>query len=166
MLTLPCTEQLNAARGRLKTILHRGLWEPCRAWLKADCECATKTLHGYLLALMILGVFPTEEVFNGNRADDVQEWLESFNYKPDASACDSCKSKDLVKLLKDVHEKVEETFDGLCIDCMESTKLTTYDEDYFRHNEICCWDSDCRINHGRPTWYYSFCGELPARRSC
>lgn len=42
-----CTAQLNAARGRLRTIVHRELYKPIKDLLEADCKCKGNTLWGY-----------------------------------------------------------------------------------------------------------------------
>lgn len=62
---------------------------------------------------------------------------------------------------------VAEYFDGLCLDCMDISKdLRSYgdrDADYWEHNELEMWDTDCRIRHGEPTWYFSFMGRREKR---
>jgi hypothetical protein len=66
-------------------------------------------------------------------------------------------------------------FDGLCMDCMATTKnmrlsdrmathkmmrLTLDDDyDYWHHNERRHdYSAGCRLKHGEPTWYFSFMG--------
>jgi len=38
-------------------------------------------------------------------------------------------------------------------------KLRDSDEDYWAHaRPQYAWDSECRVDHGQPTWYFSFMG--------
>ena len=55
------TEQINAARGRLKTILHRGLYDPVdRMLAEATCPYREKVLWQYFKALTETGAWPIE----------------------------------------------------------------------------------------------------------
>ena len=75
-------------------------------------------------------------------------------------ACNSCVSNTSGTTVMATKMKVLDQFDGLCLDCMDKTrpKLKSVDEDYWRHDDLKVWDTDCRISHGQSTWYFSFMG--------
>lgn len=41
---------------------------------------------------------------------------------------------------------------------MKKSKFGDFDADYWRHASTSTWDARCRIDHGQPTWYFSFMG--------
>lgn len=42
---------------------------------------------------------------------------------------------------------------------MKKSKFGDKDADYWRHDKgDMTWDARCRIDHGQPTWYFSFMG--------
>jgi hypothetical protein len=60
----------------------------------------------------------------------------------------------------------KDNFDGLCLDCMESSKPKA-DKEYWKacgQSPMGRWDQDCRITHGQQTWYVSWCGRDEHRR--
>jgi hypothetical protein len=60
------------------------------------------------------------------------------------------------------------SFDGLCIDCMDRSrpKRGDGDVDYWRQLESIDgrWDVNCRVRHGEPSWYISWCGRAEHRQ--
>ncbi|TGO30922.1 hypothetical protein BPAE_0002g00120 [Botrytis paeoniae] len=83
-----------------------------------------------------------------------------------------------IKSAQKVAAKVQFEFHGLCLDCVDASKVTTRtngnprraneDEDglgmstsdqaYWEHDRKGEWSLNCRIDHGQPTWYFSFMG--------
>lgn len=44
-------------------------------------------------------------------------------------------------------------FQGLCIDCINTTTFGDWDDDYWRHvGEEKNYDMECTVKHGQPTW--------------
>jgi len=45
------------------------------------------------------------------------------------------------------------------LDCMTKSKFGDHDADYWHHaDRHVAWDSECRVNHDQPSWYFSFMG--------
>lgn len=85
--------------------------------------------------------------------------------KPPCSRCDS----DWKFVVEDARETTETYFDGLCLDCMDSTKNVRPggdgDDDYWVYNQRRDrYDEGCRVKHGEPTWYFSFMGRREKER--
>jgi hypothetical protein len=41
---------------------------------------------------------------------------------------------------------------------ISNPKTGDLDSDYWEHNKLKGWSKNCRIPHGRNTWYFSFIG--------
>ncbi|KAI7775553.1 hypothetical protein LA080_006702 [Diaporthe eres] len=54
--------------------------------------------------------------------------------------------------------RVDDSFAGLCLDCLIKTKFGCQDVDYWNHARKFQYDHGCRVSHGQPTWYYSYLG--------
>ncbi|KAL8810083.1 MAG: hypothetical protein Q9200_002861 [Gallowayella weberi] len=159
-------QQLNAARGRLRTIVSRGLYIPAKSLLKASCTCKEKTLFGYMKRLTDIDVWPFEEVAQKSSITTITNRLVKFSYEPHPTACGGCQ-KEYSKIVDDTRAKTNEYFDGLYLDCLDDSKPKTgdSDSDYWNHNDL---DEDaiiygCRVEHRQPTWYFSFMGRREAR---
>lgn len=57
-----------------------------------------------------------------------------------------------------VRMQVDDSFVGLCLDCLTKTKFGSEDADYWNHVLQFEYDHGCTIDHGQPTWYFSFLG--------
>ena len=159
-------EQLNAAKGRLRTILHRDLFEVTKGLFLARCSCKEKTLFGYEKALFVIRVWPLEAEALRNSIRTILDRLENFNFVATSGSCSNC-TQDYNGVVKQALKRTLNSFDGLCLDCMDKTKPKTKDEDhdYWQHNSLIPgeWDSGCRIDHGQPSWYFSFMGRKENR---
>ncbi|KAK5137621.1 hypothetical protein LTR08_007916 [Meristemomyces frigidus] len=158
-------QQLNAAKGRLKTILHRSLYAPINGLLKeARCRCRADVLYAYEQALANTGAWPLEAAFLGHSVDRVLKMLDGFpgpraltSQTCGASAC----SFNFAPVVGKAREECRQYFDGLCLDCMNTSKPKFGDanEDYWQHSKQGVpWDAGCRIRHQQPSWYFSFMG--------
>lgn len=58
--------------------------------------------------------------------------------------------------------KVDDTFQGLCLDCLTKTKFESQDDDYWRHCSNFEYDHGCTVRLGQPTWYFSYMGRPEA----
>ena len=159
-------EQLNAAKGRLRSILHRDLFKPVEPLLRSgDCAHVKDNVFGYFKELLLLGVWPMEDATRTDSMSDILAYLENFDYSP-STQCSSC-SRDYKKIVKIVREKTRKYFDGLCLDCLDKTKPRTDDSDidYWNYQDFKedSWIKGCRILHKEPTWYFSFMGRKADR---
>ncbi|KAL1871889.1 hypothetical protein Daus18300_004522 [Diaporthe australafricana] len=57
-----------------------------------------------------------------------------------------------------VKAQVNDSFAGLCLDCLTKTKLGSEDADYWNHCLDFEFDHGCTVAHAQPTWYFSFMG--------
>lgn len=179
------TEQLNAAKGRLKTVLHRELYNPIDGLLKhPDCEDAPHVLYGYEQSLSNTGAWPLETNFMRTSVWDILRELERFQILPAvrATSCGrgQCDFDMYVRAVATAVRKTKDYFDGLCLgksafpplpilrpvmlkwlDCMNKSnpKLGDHHEDYWSHSKLTVpWDYGCRVSHTQPSWYFSFMG--------
>ncbi|KAL9597608.1 MAG: hypothetical protein Q9219_005047 [cf. Caloplaca sp. 3 TL-2023] len=159
-------QQLNAAKGRLRTVLFRGLWMPCHRLLQAECKCKEKTLFDYQKHLYDIEVWPLETTFLRYSIQSILGNLGQFSYEAPSSACNICK-QDFKFLVESVVKMVQNYFQGLCLDCLDRSKPKTgdVDVDYWRHATLKEheWIHGCRFTHKQPTWYFSFNGRKEER---
>lgn len=57
-----------------------------------------------------------------------------------------------------VRVEVDDSFAGLCLDCLTKTKFGCEDADYWMHCKSFHYDHGCTVAHGEPTWYFSYLG--------
>ncbi|KAL8786098.1 MAG: hypothetical protein Q9213_002961 [Squamulea squamosa] len=159
-------QQLNAARGRLRTVMHRNLYEPNAILLNAKCSCRKATLYDYEKTLTDIEVWPLEKVAQTTSMTLIIQKLAKFSFEPEPGTCSTCK-KDYKTLVERAREITKDYFDGLCLDCLDisNPKTGSSDADYWNHTDL---DEDavyrnCRVVHGQPTWYYSFMGRRDVR---
>ncbi|KAL8940125.1 MAG: hypothetical protein Q9216_002979 [Gyalolechia sp. 2 TL-2023] len=159
-------EQLNAAKGRLRTVLFRGLWDPCNSLLRASCACRKETLYDYQHHLYSIEVWPLETIFLNTSIHGILERLDDFSYEPRTGACSQCR-QNYTGIVARVVSRVEEYFDGLCLDCLDRSKPKTgdIDLDYWRHDKLKEWEwvQGCRFPHRQSTWFFSFNGRKEER---
>lgn len=150
-------ERLNAARGRLRTIMFRGLWVPIQQCLFARCACSPHTFRDYFKHLCVTQVFPFEETTKDTSIEDMLRRLRGFSFRAKRQACGICKA-DYVKLARDVVEETSTYFEGMCLDCLDTSSRRDHDADY--RNQLTWWNltTSCRVRHDEPTWYFSFNG--------
>ena len=121
-------QQLNAARGRLKTVLHRKLYERITILLRrTHCDCKAETLYAYELALSNTGAWPLETAFLSNSIDQIMNYLDNFRVEPDqmSKMCGDC-SFDFRTAVYEATQSGREYFDGLCLGKTHSTFHTMY----------------------------------------
>lgn len=162
--------QLNAAKTRLKTILHRGLWNQIAdLLLRAACRCKPFVLFAYEVALTHAGVWPLEIAGLSNSIDFLLRKLENFGHGQNGQGVYqplTCGSKACTFNFVDVVEKSRREckmgFDGLCLDCMDqSTSEDEVKEQRFwqKAKGGAGWDQGCRVRHGQSSWYFSWLGD-------
>lgn len=159
---------LNAAKGNLRTELHRRLYEPIKHLLQTSCRCKAETLWGYEKALYDTGAWPIEEAGKGNSMLEMMDLLEKFKYKVAKSACMFPCHQNYEQVVDHAVTYTQHYFNGLCLDCMSRMRPKAGDrlDDYWRHNNFCdrnCWFKGCRIKHKQPSWYFSYMGSQEDR---
>lgn len=157
-------QQINAAKGRLRTVLHQGLFTPNDSLLRASCACKEKTLYGYEKALYNINVWPLERVAQSPSISEILDRLDNFTYEAHKDACISCR-KNYNEAVKSTKKWVKSYFDGLCLDCLMKSKTGDMNKDYWVHNELDQHERvfGCRFNHSQATWYFSFMGRKEER---
>jgi hypothetical protein len=80
--------------------------------------------------------------------------LGNFSYIAPNDTCVLC-SRDFGEVIRSAVEKVQENFDGLCLDCIDNSQTRDWDREYDKHAQ---WNKEsyrCRFSHDQPTWYFS-----------
>ena len=113
------TEQLNAAKGRLKTILHRTLYTPIDNLLKrARCPCKAIVLYAYEQSLSNTRAWPLESAFLNQSVQNVLRDLEGFP-GPEAFFPRTCGGRwctfDFAAAVDAARAECRKYFDGLCL---------------------------------------------------
>lgn len=164
---LICLEQLNAAKGRMRTVLHRKTFAPIKWLQKATCECRYKTQFEYIGALIKTGVWPLDDEWPKMEVNEVLDKLSTFSYKPAPSACKQYCQRSYEDEVGKTISYIRGYFDGLCLDCIDkgNPKTWNHDTDYWNHDRLKKheWDKGCRVKHGEPTWWFSFLGRKEDR---
>lgn len=170
-------QQLNAARGRLRNILHRDLFDATKNIMdSSSCKCKEYTVFYYLCELRRVDIWPMEEISTRESINTMLEWLNDFDEekmrsKISSSAfgskalCYRC-NRSWKQIVDAAIKKVKKYFAGLCLDCMGKSKRFRLDIDghYWRHDESReRYDEGCRVRHGEPTHYFSFMGRREKR---
>ncbi|OCK94025.1 uncharacterized protein K441DRAFT_721942, partial [Cenococcum geophilum 1.58] len=161
----PVPSPTNAARGHLKTVLHRELWDVCLRLRHQQCACRKETYFGYQDKLMKVRAWPLEHVFRCSSMNDITSRLSKFSYTLTTTTCTApfpgC-HQGLDNIVEEACRRTARYLDGLCLDCVDRSKPKREDddEDYWRHNYPAngCWDMGCRFRHSRSTWYRSWMG--------
>ena len=166
---------MNHARGRLKTRLHRGLWKEvgfllARNHTTPTCAHWAETAGYYFAGLTKTGAYPLEMTFSYNSINELLQNLSSFNMQG-GGGCNLCQADWMHEVNKACHQTVEH-FQGLCLDCMATSRLDTKgaDKDYWRGlgsdgSTWSSWSKKCRIDHGENTWYISWLGRDEHRQA-
>ncbi|TVY87715.1 hypothetical protein LAWI1_G006799 [Lachnellula willkommii] len=136
----------------------RPLW-PMDRFMDATCACKEKSLFAYCQGIRKTGIWPLQD----QHKKSVQRILDSpgfvkFAIEIPDGACIQCVSKLSRSTIKKVRDEISEDFHGLCLDCINMTKTGDVDNDYWAHDRMQQWDFNCRIDHGQPSWYFSFVG--------
>lgn len=175
-------KQLNAAKNRLRTILHRELYKPVDSLMEHSCNAKEKTVFAYFKALHATKAWPMERIVCCS-IDELVGKLSRFSISAPvdtASCANHPSSADLRSTVDDALHDTERHFDGLCLgelrrcilphpqtkpqvsdnarlDCMHASKVDTMDADYWRHAQPGMpYTRGCRTTHGQPSWYHSF----------
>lgn len=112
-------ENLNAARGRLKSVLHGKLYDCVDTLLEfAACHLRKDVLWGYFTALNQTQSWPLERYAARYSTQELLENLESFDYvdpHPRRTCADDCCGQNFNKVVRKAIEATGSLFDGLCL---------------------------------------------------
>lgn len=148
-------------------MLHRELFEPNEQLLKAKCNCKEKTLFGYEKELYRINAWPLERVAQKNSIIAILGCLEGFTFVPPKEACSKYCQNNYKAIVAEATSLTQHYFDGLCLDCMDSSnpKTGNTDLDYWCHNSLREGEMvrGCRFSHRQSTWYFSFMGRKEER---
>ncbi|PYI31593.1 hypothetical protein BP00DRAFT_446416 [Aspergillus indologenus CBS 114.80] len=166
-------QQMNAVRGRLRNIAHKGLFDRIARILQvSSAPCCERTVFEFFCELQRISVWPFEDCMRHCSIDDLVFRMKQFDATkmrgytdPETKkpvACFFCEH-DWKAVVAGAAKRVEAYFDGLCLDCMDLTKNLhkggDRDRDYWAYMlPRDRYDENCRIKHGEPTWYFSFMG--------
>ncbi|EAS36721.3 uncharacterized protein CIMG_02075 [Coccidioides immitis RS] len=181
-------QQLNEAKGRLRNILRRELFSHMNHIIEeARCDCKEGTMFRYLRELTRICVWPLEDNVYRTSIVTILDRLENFRNasmgpesRPRVSNAHAVDTKsnsaqsqtpkkrtdlnrrclcvrDWKVAVMHARRKTSGYFEGLCIDGMNATKNLRWGDnpDYWRDNH----DEGCRIQHGEPTFFFSFMGQ-------
>ncbi|KAL8950569.1 MAG: hypothetical protein Q9222_003403 [Ikaeria aurantiellina] len=163
------SQQINAAKSRLRTVIHRELYNPNDKLLQATCSCKEVTLYNYEKALTNIKVWPLEKIAQSTPMREIIRRLDNFSFEAKPNACIGCR-QGYKGLVDAAQSKTRFYFDGLCLDCMDQSKSEDDDAAYFLHKnadgrrpgemeKIVC----VRGTHTQPGWCFSFMGRRERR---
>ncbi|XRM45695.1 hypothetical protein ABZX51_008771 [Aspergillus tubingensis] len=175
-LAAPLMRQLNAARDRLCEIVRQELSGRITHILQRPLSpCCERTVFEFLRELQRIQAWPLDNCFTNHGIDELLNRLAHFDANRMHKYIDFATNSPIncVMCIMDWNTIVESTatrvagyFDGLCLDCALRTDESPppggqYDKkDYWdcleSHDR---YDRKCRIQHGEPSWYFSFMGE-------
>jgi hypothetical protein len=116
---------MNAARGRLKSVLHRQLYECVNGLLGfATCELRKDVLWGYFSALNQTESWPLERWAKVHSIQKLLENLEHFEYDdphPNSTCSDLSCGQDFTIVVRKAIDHTSSLFDGLCLGEMSTT---------------------------------------------
>ncbi|RAH53017.1 hypothetical protein BO85DRAFT_492417 [Aspergillus piperis CBS 112811] len=168
--------QLNAARDRLRQTVHQTLSGRITLILQRSLSpCCERTVCTFLRELQKIQAWPFDNCFAKHGIDELLNRLAHFDadrmhkyIDPATNSqfnCVMC-NMDWKTIVESTATRVAGYFDGLCLDCALRTDENPppggqYDKkDYWdcleSHDR---YDRKCRIQHGEPSWYFSFMGE-------
>ncbi|KAF7864262.1 uncharacterized protein EAF02_010230 [Botrytis sinoallii] len=151
---------LNGAKGNLRCKILKGLFTPVGAFLGQRCECKKDSLYEYCTGLSLTGIWPLETHMKKS-AQEILDTFDDFQCDIPENACNACRIRLSDSSIERTGEQIQEHFDGLCLDCMSISKPKdgkNVDAAYWQHDTLRQYSMGCRVQHGQPTWYWSFMG--------
>ncbi|TVY83648.1 hypothetical protein LSUE1_G002598 [Lachnellula suecica] len=144
------------------------LFEPLDTFCPNNCEVHEKCIAAYLEGVKRTGIWPLQHQQKKSNKSiiDSSGFVNWTCVVPD-EACFSCTYKLGGSHIRQTREDILEYWDGLCLNCMDvsNPKTGDSDDDYWVHNDLKEWDSDCLLPHSRNTWYFSFMGRPESMNS-
>jgi hypothetical protein len=158
-------EKLNDVRLFLKVKLNKALFNPITSFLEGSCTCKEKALFEYCKGLRGTEIWPLEKRDQNMSIEETLSRLSNFSYKSPNERCSTCKR---INALQEMPQDIAADFDGLCLDCMQTSedvdpvtstlRAPPWEGSYWDQDLFQKWGIDCRLNHGQPSWYFSFMG--------
>lgn len=131
-----------------------------KKFLFQACNCKEKALFNYCKGLDLTRTWPLEEWGSRKPTEEPLEGLKLSKYDPPEVACICCQYDIGSVVVQRTSLEVEDYFDGLCMQCMDSSRTSSKQMDtmYWSYDRSRAWGANCSVNHGQPTWYFSFMG--------
>jgi hypothetical protein len=139
-------------------MIRKPLMAILQAFRNAKCKCKKDGLYAFVDAIGETGVWLLND--EQQSIKEMVDGLRTFKYTGPNTRCSLCSQDMKNTVVGEIIRKVMNYFEGLCLDCMDSSKPRTGDRatDYWLHNVDREWDADCRMSHKRNTWYHSYMG--------
>lgn len=153
---------MNDARDGIKSSILKALFDPIDNALKLTCPCKDASLVSWCKALSKSGIWPLADHDTKSVRDILQHpGTIHFRCVLPAEACEACKANFQPSKISRARDGSLTTFDGMCLDCMARSKggQNGTNRSYWVHDTQRQWDTNCRINHGQATWFFSFLGK-------
>ena len=155
---------LNEARDSLKSKLMHAFFHPIDEALNInrDCACKSGCVTRWYNALSKTGIWPLVD-YDLKSVKDILQDPGTLNFActlPD-NACDDCKATFDHSKVREMGLTANYSFDGLCMDCMvrSGSQSREVKEIYWVADRSRKWSENCRLPHGRPTWFFSYLGD-------
>jgi hypothetical protein len=132
------SEQLNSAKGRLRTILHQALFKRVNEIIdRATCDCKEQTIFDFLKELRRIDVSPLDvsstKASVAQMLDRLRQYDETKTRSFALSSNDTSVNQsrhspcsvcwlDGKTIVRQAIARVSSYFDGLCLNCMDRTK--------------------------------------------
>ena len=158
-------EQLNGAKGRIRILLEKAIYEPIVEFMdNSESSCRFKITYEFFQELRRIDLFPSLETTAAKQPlTEIIDRLVHFRYVSPIHYDRGCRAVscrvDFNEIVKRQAHWHENYFDGLCLDCIAKgkEKENPADSAEFKLNKGARrWDCGCRVRHSEPTWYYSY----------
>jgi len=139
----------------------KGLFAPLDDFGTTNCVVKAQSLEAYIDAVRRTGIWPLDKMHQKSNQEIIDgPGFVKWKANVPAGACSKCVYKLAGSHIAKTRSGVLNYWEGLCLDCMDisNPKTGDIDKDYWDHNDEKRWDMDCRIEHERNTWYFSYMG--------
>ncbi|PQE29546.1 BTB POZ fold protein [Rutstroemia sp. NJR-2017a WRK4] len=144
---------------RRQDIEKKSLFTPIDQFLELSCNCKEASLFAYCKGLSKTNIWPLE-LHMKKSCQEILDSFKLFTCEVAKDSCTTCKSLLRDTSIKRIHDKIQNNFEGLCLDCMDVSKASAEaTKNYLRRDFSGHYDSGCRVDHGQPTWYWSYLGQ-------
>ncbi|CAD6439793.1 edf7e636-9234-4d39-9322-fb10b814c5d1 [Sclerotinia trifoliorum] len=151
---------LNGAKGNPRCKILKGLFTPVGCFLEQRCKCKKASLFEYCIGLSKTVIWPLESYMKKS-GQTILDTFDDFECDIPKDACSICTFRLRDSTIERTGEQVQDHFDGLYLDCMNTSKPKDgkdVDRAFWDHGAFGKYSNGCRVQHDQPTWYWSFMG--------
>ena len=119
-------------------------------------------MYEYERALHTTGVWPlTMHMYGRDQKsiDDIIEGLSYFSFHSPNANCGVCGQDLRSNVVNRTCGRVENSFDGLCLDCIDNPRPSRFDPND-EDSDWRDWSKYCRIRHRQPSAYFSYLARM------